>query len=88
MFVWNLLLLDYRTVLVQRFPRLLTDPRARKVVENLVLLSCAEARYRVSNKGRDFVEKRLAPLHQFDRLPPTVVVRVLKHLISAKPAGK
>jgi hypothetical protein len=27
MFVWNLLLLDYRTVLVQRFPR----PDTRKV---------------------------------------------------------
>lgn len=70
--------------------RFLTNPFARKAIENLVVLSYLEAGSRVVNRGRDSLEKILAPLGQFDRLKPTptAVVRELKRLSSIKPAGK
>jgi hypothetical protein len=69
-------------------PRLLSDPFARKAVENLVALFAEEAGCRISNRGQDLVVKILAPLHKFDRLRPTVIVRELKRLRSTKPSGE
>jgi hypothetical protein len=69
-------------------PRFLTNPFARKAIENLVVLSYAEAGFRVSNQGRDVLEKILAPLDQIDRLKPSAVVRELKGLSSVKSTCK